>query len=240
MAYYDPSGYSLISSESFSDLVVKANREGIGGLSDSQVSDMAEYWRKNNPNPYKLSQEQAENVMRQGYKYPMEERVGKGLEVPKPESYLPREYIENHTKSFADGAAHLENGRSYDAHYSNANYFQRWNTAEHHIFVAPKNEMVEIVDSANGDKGVLAKALGYQENAFHKENKINIIYINDVKRHNLHIPIGNEMGCNDLWGPGGYTSGMTPESIAHNVKNPAVCPGDYLSDDIVVECKELL
>ena len=30
--YYDPSGYSLISSEAFFKLVVKANHEGIGGL----------------------------------------------------------------------------------------------------------------------------------------------------------------------------------------------------------------
>ena len=108
VGYYDPSGYSLISSEAFSKLVVKANHEGIGGLSDNEVSDMAEYWRKNNPNPYKLSQEQAENVMRQGYKYPMEERVGTGLKVPEPESYLPKEYIENHANAFEGGASHLE------------------------------------------------------------------------------------------------------------------------------------
>ena len=38
----------------------------------------------------------------------------------------------------------------------------------------------------------------------------------------------------------GIHSGMTPESIAHNVKNPAVCPGDYFSVDIEVKYKNLL
>ena len=80
---------------------------------------VAEYWRKNNLNPYKLSQEQAENVMRQGYKYPMEERVGTGLKVPEPESYLPKEYIENHANAFEGGASHLETGDSYHQFYEN-------------------------------------------------------------------------------------------------------------------------
>lgn len=99
--------------------------------------------------------------------------------------------------------------------------------------------MVDIVNNSKGDRGFLEKALGYPEKAFLEQKKINIIYINDVKRHNLHIPIGNEIGCNELWIPGGYTSGMTLESIAHHVKNPAVCPGNYFSDDIVIECKKL-
>ena len=76
--------------------------------------------------------------MRQGYKYPMEERVGTGLKGPEPESYLPKEYIENHANAFEGGASHLEKGYSYHQFYENAPYFQR--SADHHIFVTPKNE----------------------------------------------------------------------------------------------------
>ncbi|TYZ30310.1 RHS repeat-associated core domain-containing protein [Selenomonas caprae] len=222
VGYYDPSGYSLISSEAFSKLVVKANHEGIGGLSDNEVSDMAEYWRKNNPNPYKLSQEQAENVMRQGYKYPMEERVGTGLKVPEPESYLPKEYIENHANAFEGGASHLEKGYSYHQFYENAPYFQR--SADHHIFVTPKKDMdLSLLEAGKGhggriDTSIMEKRLGYNCGALTGDDLF-VINIGDVNKHQVRIPLGTEMGCNEHWICGGYTEGMMPEGIAYNVKN---------------------
>ncbi len=241
--YYDPSGYSLISSEAFSKLVVKANHEGIGGLSDNEVSDMAEYWRKNNPNPYKLSQEQAENVMRQGYKYPMEERVGTGLKVPKPESYLPKEYVENYNIEFEKGAAIFVPHDDFK-YYKGSEYFQRENEY-HSIYATSPNGMDNVLNSAkkgNAYKAdVIEKGLGYDIGSFgNNPKRCMIIDISNPKIHNAHMPVGVEPGTNIHWVPGGYTEGMAPEAVVYNVKNPDVVDSkndSNVRDVTVRECK---
>lgn len=61
----------------------------------------------------------------------------------------------------------------------------------------------------------------------------------DSKRHGIHIPIGNEIGCNSHWVPGGYTEGMMMEGIAHDVKNPnhpQVGKCDPFARDIEIKC----
>lgn len=41
----------------------------------------------------------------------------------------------------------------------------------------------------------------------------------DPKKSNISIPNGKEVGANNNWLPGGYTSGGIPEGVVHNVPN---------------------
>ena len=61
--------------------------------------------------------------------------------------------------------------------------------------------------------------LGYDNGFFENADTMVRIDIIDPKKSNISIPNGNEVGANNNWLPGGYTSGGVPEGIVHNVPN---------------------
>ena len=85
------------------------------------------------------------------------------------------------------------------------------------------------------DTSIMEKRLGYNCGALTGDDLF-VINIGDVNKHQVRIPLGTEMGCNEHWICGGYTEGMMPEGIAYNVKNPNIYLNDDFSKDIEVEC----
>ena len=45
------------------------------------------------------------------------------------------------------------------------------------------------------------------------------MYVNNPKKYNISLPSGNEMGANNNWIPGGYTSGGIPEAVVYDLDN---------------------
>jgi len=77
-----------------------------------------------------------------------------------------------------------------------------------------KTDMQEIVNTYKSNLSIdyLEDALGYNPGAL--QNKT--IYIYDVPSPSLKMPSGNEGGANNLWLPGGKTSGGRSEAVLNN------------------------
>lgn len=65
-----------------------------------------------------------------------------------------------------------------------------------------------------GDTDFLEDALGYKRGTLKNKD----IFVYEIESPNVKIPSGNEGGVNDLWIPGGKTSGNYNEAVLNNVK----------------------
>jgi hypothetical protein len=85
-------------------------------------------------------------------------------------------------------------------------------------FVIPKNVADEIVEQAGSDVPKLEELLGLEPGTL-GEHPIRV----DVETpKGLEMPQGNELGTNENWLPGGYTSGGLPEARVDQIP-----PEDY-------------
>ena len=135
---------------------------------------------------------------------------------PDPSSYLPKSYIDKHLAQFDDGATYLLTEDDYLNYYVDPEYIAR---ADGTLFCMPSNFVDEVKSTANGDLSKLDELLGYDNGFFENADTMVRIDIIDPKKSNISIPNGNEVGANNNWLPGGYTSGGVPEGIVYNVPN---------------------
>ncbi|MDO4302237.1 MAG: hypothetical protein Q4D26_12745, partial [Clostridia bacterium] len=135
---------------------------------------------------------------------------------PDPSSYLPKSYIDKHLAQFDDGATYLLSYDDYERFYRDTQYIARNDGT---LFCMPSNFVDEVKSTANGDLSKLDELLGYDNGFFENADTMVRIDIIDPKKSNISIPNGNEVGANNNWLPGGYTSGGVPEGIVYNVPN---------------------
>ena len=119
---------------------------------------------------------------------------------PNPNTYLPKEYIDNHLKKFDDGGSRIVlketyNKRGVGKPDEGMTEFISTKAEIDNILTLPVVEQAKrlgiSVDEING---------GLVRIDFHPSNKI-------------EMPSGKEFGANDKWIPGGKTSGGADEAI---------------------------
>lgn len=84
--------------------------------------------------------------------------------------------------------------------------------------VMPSSVADELIQAAGGDIAKFEQFLGLPPGSLGD----NPVRVGIPDPSGLRMPSGNEIGTNDDWYPGGYTSGGTPEAV---INLPA--PGDY-------------
>ena len=64
---------------------------------------------------------------------------------------------------------------------------------------------------------IIESELGFPKDYLKKGGGLVRIDIEDTIGLDVRIPSGNETGANDLWIPGGYTSGGVPEAVTNTI-----------------------
>ena len=77
-------------------------------------------------------------------------------------------------------------------------------------FVMPKPYIDKIIKDANGDIGKIEEALGFPKGSWNPDD---IVIVEIPPTKDIKIPSGNERGANEMWIPGGITSGGVPEAV---------------------------
>ena len=85
-------------------------------------------------------------------------------------------------------------------------------------FIAPSNQMDQLLIVANGDIGIIEEGLGIETDKWAGQELVRIdidkSIVNDFyESGNLKLPTGSESGANSNWIPGGETSGGIAEAI---------------------------
>jgi hypothetical protein len=131
---------------------------------------------------------------------------------PRPEDYLPKEYIESHLAKFNEGASKFI--RKDQLHkYGPAH-------ADGTAFVLPKMETEALLAKAKGNKRVLEDALGF-ERGYLDNNELVRVDIAKPKEMGLRVPSGNEAGANPQWLPGGKLPNGNSEAVIDLGSAPA-------------------
>jgi len=136
--------------------------------------------------------------------------IQKGIR-PNPKKYLSKRYINKHLSKFNDGASVIQTEWAY-SRYSKSNGFVGV-PDDNSLFVMPKNYCDEIISKADGDISIIEESLGFPKGYFSDGGGLVRIDVDDISKINIRIPSGNETGANNLWIPGGFTSGGVPEAI---------------------------
>lgn len=134
---------------------------------------------------------------------------------PNPTTYVSKEYIDAHLKQFDNGAAYVLPESDYDLYYRGVPEIARDDGT---LFVTSQDYLDYVLQEANGNLSYVEDALGYPDGSLTEGNFI-IIKINNPRSYNISVPSGNEVGANDKWIPGGFTSGGVPEAVVYNVSN---------------------
>lgn len=140
--------------------------------------------------------------------------TNKGLR-PDPSTYLSDKYTKEHLAQFDDGISVLQRELEY-SRYSEANGFVGV-PDDNTLFVMPKKYCDKVLSKANGNLSIVERELGFPEGYFKRGGGLVRIDADDVSSSNIRIPSGNETGANDLWIPGGYTSGNVPEAVTNTI-----------------------
>ncbi|MEN8194464.1 MAG: hypothetical protein ABFS12_16710 [Bacteroidota bacterium] len=126
---------------------------------------------------------------------------------PLPEKYLNADYIQNHLKKFDEGAAFIFTLEDI------ANpLYKIFNPKK---FVLLKSDMEKIITKYKATKNTdfLEDALGYKRGSLKNKE----IFVYEIESPVVKIPSGNEGGVNELWIPGGKTSGSYNEAVLNDV-----------------------
>ncbi len=132
-------------------------------------------------------------------------------EVLEPSKYLSKEYIANHLSKFEEeGAAFV-----FTEEDIGNPIYKAFNPKK---YVTLTSDMKEIVEQYQLSKNtdILEKALGYPEGSL-KGKKLYVLSIDEPK---VKMPNGSEGGVNELWTPGGKTSGGYNEAVLDNASIP--------------------
>ena len=128
------------------------------------------------------------------------------LDAPKgsrntPDTYLSKDYIDNHLKNFEDGGSRIVTRNDYNE------YGVGKPDAGKTEFIATKSEIDEILKLPVQEQ---ANRLGLPVEQLQNGDVVRIDFKPTDK---IEIPSGNEWGANDQWIPGGKTDGGTIEAI---------------------------
>jgi hypothetical protein len=128
---------------------------------------------------------------------------------PLPETYLTKEYIEDHLKRFKNGVAFFcpEN-----ILINNKKLLGRTDG----VYVVPMDEMDALMKETGGDIGKVEIALGIPTGDWASKTMCRIDVV-DVSDLNLRVPSGNELGANNFFTPGGYTAGGQIEAVIDRI-----------------------
>ena len=135
---------------------------------------------------------------------------------PDPETYLSPKEIEAHLKKFEEeGVAKIISEERYK--YAKENYGGAIGPEEGQYATS---EVIadKAIKSSNGSPRELEKRLGLAEGEL-GENPV-LIIPNNISF--LKFPSGRELGANENWGPGAFTSGGVPEVVVNQF-----APGEY-------------
>ncbi|WP_443938772.1 RHS repeat domain-containing protein [Pedobacter sp. MW01-1-1] len=84
-------------------------------------------------------------------------------------------------------------------------------------FIAPTSEVNKLIESG-ASRAKIAETLGIEDPLFFKGELIRVdIKPSVLKELNLRVPLGNEVGANSLFVPGGKTVGGTTEAIVNGI-----------------------
>lgn len=134
---------------------------------------------------------------------------------PDPSNYLSNEYIKKHLDQFKDGVSVIQSEWAYKR-YSRTNGFVGV-PDDNTLFVMPKKYCDEIISKANGNVSIIENELGFPEGYFCDGGGLVRIDMLETDNLNIRMPSGNETGANNLWIPGGKTSGGVPEAITDTI-----------------------
>ena len=81
----------------------------------------------------------------------------------------------------------------------------------------PRLKMDNILKKAAGDISIVERELGISPGGW-KGQEVVRIDIPNPRGTDIRIPNGNESGANDLWIPGGKTSGGRLEAVVNPIK----------------------
>lgn len=135
---------------------------------------------------------------------------------PDPKTYLDQNYIDKHLSQFEEGSF-IMTLETYELYLMGDSSFGFDDNTQ---YIIPKEVMDSVVWNANGDLSIYEAALGYKEG--HLKSKSGILVRIDVKNLkdlNLRMASGNELGANELYTPGGCTSGGVPEAVIDRIPN---------------------
>lgn len=136
---------------------------------------------------------------------------------PDPSKYLSKEYIDAHLAQFEDGASIIMTKRQYIKYVKGSSNIGILEDGTQ--FVMPKNLCDDIAAQANGSVNFFEKSLGFDEGHFADGGGLIRIDVGNLDNVNLRMPLGNEIGANNHWIPGGYTDGGVPEAVTYLIPN---------------------
>ena len=118
---------------------------------------------------------------------------------PNPKTYLEPAYVAEHLSKFEGGVSKIAWG-------VNPKYSEIGPQGGH--FVMPKSVADDVISRAGGHVPTIEKLLGLPKGELGNAP----VRIDIPNPTGLRMPSGNELGANDFWVPGGYTSGGIPEA----------------------------
>jgi hypothetical protein len=113
---------------------------------------------------------------------------------PAPADYLPENRTREHLELFKGGAARVMVATTLED--------KGPGQIDGTSFVLPAWQVDELLAYANGDRGRLEDALGWERGGLGK-GKLVVVTIPQPEKFNLRFPSGNEAGANKDWIPGG-------------------------------------
>ncbi|MWP50413.1 MULTISPECIES: RHS repeat-associated core domain-containing protein [unclassified Gilliamella] len=116
-------------------------------------------------------------------------------------------------KDFKSGASFLMTGNAYNDFVKGQAKVGRPDGQ----FVAPTNQINDLLKKANGDISVIEKGLGIPSGGWQGKGGLYKIDIPKPLEHNLRLPTSDLSGANELFIPGGTTSGGIAEAVMDQV-----------------------
>ena len=115
---------------------------------------------------------------------------------------------------FENGASFLITGDNYERFIKGKEIIGRADGQ----FVAPTNQINDLITKANGDISVIENALGIIEGDWQNRGGLYKIDISNPYEHNLRLPTSDSSGANALFIEGGKTKGGISEGIIDPIK----------------------
>jgi hypothetical protein len=128
----------------------------------------------------------------------------------------PRTGVRMHLEEFRNGGSFLTTRNVYDKVIDGKKMI---GYPDNTMYITKKGYMDKLFSEANGDISVLEKRLGFDSGHFAKNGGLVRVDIKNPLLHNARMPSGLEMGANNHFKWGGYTSGGAPEAVINQVPN---------------------
>lgn len=176
----------------------------------------SEYLIENISKPYpgklkvKIRSKQLAKSYKTGYTEEKIIKISKN-ERPPVENYLSKKYIRHHNRQFYHKGAAFIVVKSW----LEKGPFDKFPERKYCMLKSDMNRIVREYRKKQ-DVSVIENALGYTPGTLKSlEDELFVFYI-DHQNYRFQIPNGTEIGANNLWEPGGLTSGFCKEAVMIN------------------------